>query len=116
MTELRSGRGEFRATKPLVRRRRALVPGRLDGAIEHDFVDPVIVGQWFVERYSGAKRLHWFIAGVNKGGRWLEADSSSTIAEGQIGGMMELQGTRQVEACARSTTIHSPHAVCREPV
>jgi hypothetical protein len=38
---------------------------------------------------------------VSKGGRWLEADSGSTIAEGQIGGMMELQGSRQIEACAR---------------
>src|ERR1700759_4085361 len=100
MPELRRLGRQFRSPKPLVGNRRALVSRSLDGGIPDNAVDPVIVSQWSVECDAGAKRLDRLLARVSKVGRRLEADACPAIAEREIGRMMELEGSCEIQACA----------------
>ena len=89
VTELKGLGGQFRSSKPLVGRRRALVPRSLDGCIAYNLVDPVVVIQWPVECYAGAEGLDGLVARMGKGSRRLKADSCPAIAEREIGRMIE---------------------------
>ena len=60
------------------------------------------LGQWAVERDAGAERLDRLVARVGKGRRRLEADPRSSIAEGKVGRVVELERSSQVEASTRS--------------
>ena len=98
----RNVRGELGAAKPLVGFRRALVAGRLDGGIMHHCVDRVLLCERTVERDTGAQRLDRLVARVGKGGRRLEGDSRSSIAEGQVFCMVEFERGAQLQTGPRN--------------
>ncbi len=58
------------------------------------------LGQWAGKRDAGAEGLDGLVAGVGDGGGGLEGDAGSAIAEGQVGRVVELERSGEVEACA----------------
>ena len=58
-------------------------------------------GKWAIERDASTKRLNGLVARVGKRRRGLERDPRPPIAEGEIGGMVELKRCAEIEACPR---------------
>lgn len=102
--ELRGGGGQLRSTEPLVGQRSPLVARSLHGVVAHRRVDRVAVGQWIVERDSGAEGLDRLVAEMSKGRRGLEGDSCSAIAEWEVGCVVELQGAARPRPVPGETT------------
>ncbi len=92
---------ERRAPEPLVGRGRALVAGLVTAASRTTASMAWSLARGLDESDTGAECLHWLVAGVGEGRRGLEADAGSPIAEGEIGGMVELERGGQVETRTR---------------
>src|SRR6185437_3482929 len=81
-------------------RRCPLITGVGHPGVTHNGADAVTLGEWPVERNAGTERLDGFVARVGKRGRWLESNSSSSITEGKIRRVLELQRGLEVDAGA----------------
>jgi hypothetical protein len=68
-----------------------MIPGLGDRGVTDTCVDCVAVGQRAVEYDAGAKRLDRLVARMGEGRRWLEGDARSTIAEGEVCCIVELE-------------------------